>query len=85
VGSCAPQGRGGGCVGGRALDRRGHAGGWVDGDRGLYKRCDSPSPDRYDGHRGIQAVVRDVGPGVGWPILIKTNYVEWVVVMRIRL
>jgi hypothetical protein len=51
----------------------------------FYRRCDSPSPDRYHGHHGIQAVVRDIGPGVGWPTLTKTNYVEWAVVMRIRL
>jgi hypothetical protein len=48
-------------------------------------RCGSPSSDRYHGHRGIQAVVRDVGPSVGWPTLTKTNYVEWAAVMRIRL
>jgi hypothetical protein len=80
---------GGGARGGRApdsggsADRRGRANGWVDGDRGFYRRRGSPSPDRYHGHRGIQAIVRDVGPGGGWPTLTKTNYVEWVVVMRI--
>jgi hypothetical protein len=74
------QGRGGGNP-----DRRGRADGWVDGDRSLYKRCGSPSLDRYHGHRGIQAVVRDVGPGIGWPTLTKANYVKWVVVMRIWL
>jgi hypothetical protein len=56
--------------------------GRVDGDRGLYRRRDSPSPDRYHGHRGVQAVVRDIGPGGGWPTLMKTNYVEWTTVMR---
>jgi hypothetical protein len=45
----------------------------------------TPSPDRYHGHRGIQAVVRDVGSDVEWPTLTKTNYVEWAAVMRIRL
>ena len=30
-------------------------------------------------------MVRDVGPGGGWPILTKTNYVEWAAVMRVRL
>jgi hypothetical protein len=30
-------------------------------------------------------VVRDVGPGVGWPTLTKTNYVEWAAIMKIRL
>jgi len=30
-------------------------------------------------------VVRDIGPGGGWPILTKTNYVEWAAVMRVRL
>jgi hypothetical protein len=80
-----------GARGGHALDgsgspdRPGRVGGWVNRDRGLYRRCGSPSPDRYHGHRGIQAVVRDVGPGVGWPTLTKTNYAEWAAVMRIRL
>jgi hypothetical protein len=39
--------------------------GWVYGDRGLYRRCGSPSLDRYHGHRGFQVVVRDVGPDIG--------------------
>jgi hypothetical protein len=82
---------GGGTCGGRvpdgggSPDRRGRAGGWVDGDRGLYRRHDSPSPDRYHGHHGIQAIVRDAGPDGGWPTLTKTNYVEWATVMRVRL
>jgi hypothetical protein len=73
---------GGGARGGRVpdggdnLDRSGRADGWVDGDRGLYRRRDSPSPDRYHGQHGIQTIIRDVGPGGGWPTLIKTNYVE---------
>jgi hypothetical protein len=82
---------GGGACGGRvpdgsgSPDRRGGTRGWVDGDRGLYRRCGSPSPDRYHGHHEIQAIVRDVGPSGGWPTLTKTNYVEWAVVMRVRL
>jgi hypothetical protein len=28
-------------------------GGWVDGDRGLYRRRGSPSPDRYHDHHAI--------------------------------
>jgi hypothetical protein len=75
-----PQGRGGG-----SPDGRGCAGGWVDGDRGLYSWRSSPSPDRYHDHRGIHAIVRDVDPGGGWPTLTKTNYVEWAAVTRIRL
>jgi hypothetical protein len=71
--------------GGGSPDRHGRAGGWVDRDRGLYRRRGSPSPDRYHGHHGIQAIVRDVGPSSGWPTLTKTNYVEWVAVMRVRL
>jgi hypothetical protein len=81
------RGRAGGAPGGDARgghvpdgsgspDRRGRVGGWVDGDRGLYRRCGSSSPDRYHGHHGIQAIVRDVGPGSGWPTLTKINYVE---------
>jgi hypothetical protein len=63
---------GGGACGGRASDgggspdRRGRAGGWVDGDRGLYRRRDSSSLDRYHGHHGIQTIVRNVGPSSGW-------------------
>jgi hypothetical protein len=82
---------GGGACGGRvpdgggSPDRRGRADGWVDGDHGLYRRRGSASPDRYHDHHGIQAIVRDVGPGGGWPTLTKTNYVEWATVMRVRL
>jgi hypothetical protein len=50
---------------GGSPDRRVRAGGWVDGDRGLYRWCGSPSSDRYHGHRGIQTVVRDVDPTLG--------------------
>jgi hypothetical protein len=71
--------------GGGSPDRHGRAAGWVDGDRGLYRRRGSPSSDRYHGHHGIQAIVRDVGPGSRWPILTKTSYIEWVTVMRVRL
>ncbi|KAK1648209.1 hypothetical protein QYE76_066014 [Lolium multiflorum] len=34
---------------------------------------------------GVRTVVRDVGPGVGWPTLTKINYVEWATIMKIRL
>jgi hypothetical protein len=71
--------------GGGSPDRRGRAGDWVDEDHCLYRQYSSPSPDRYHGHHGIQAVIRDVGPDVGWPTLTKTNYIEWAAVMRIRL
>jgi hypothetical protein len=71
--------------GGGNPDRHGRVDSWVDGDRGLYKRRGSPSPDRNHGHHGIQAIVRDVGPGCGWPTLTKTNYIEWAAVMRVRL
>jgi hypothetical protein len=80
VGSSVPPGRHGG-----SPDGRGHTGGWVDGDRGLYKRRGSPSPDKYHGHHGIQTIVRDVGPDGWWPTLTKTNYVEWAAVMMVRL
>jgi hypothetical protein len=75
---------GGGACGG-SPDRRGRTDGWVDGDRGLYRRRDSPSPDKYHGHHGILAIVRDIGPDGGWPTLTKANYVEWAAVMRVRL
>jgi hypothetical protein len=76
---------------GGSLDGRRRAGGApgggdrVDGDRGLYRRRDSPSPDRYHGRRMAQAIVRDIGPDSGCPTLTKTNYVEWAAVMRVRL
>jgi hypothetical protein len=88
---CADGAPGGGVCGGRVPDgggnpdRRGRISGWIDGDRGLYRRCGSPYPDRYHGHHGIQAIVRDVGPGGEWPTLTKINYVEWAAVMRVRL
>jgi hypothetical protein len=56
--------------GGGSPERRGRAGGWDDGDRGLYIWRGSPSSDRYLGHHEIQAIVRDVGPDGGWPTLI---------------
>jgi hypothetical protein len=43
----------------------------VDRDRGLYRQRDSPSPDRYHGHRGVQVVIRDIGPSGGWPTFTK--------------
>jgi hypothetical protein len=64
---------------------QGHGDGWINGDHDLYRRRDSPSPDRYHDHRRIQTIVTDVGPSDGWPTLTKTNYVEWATVMRIRL
>jgi hypothetical protein len=88
---CAGGAPGKGAHDGRAPDgggspgRRGRANGWVDGDHDLYRRRGSPSPDRYHGHHGIQAIVRDVGPDSGWPTLTKINYVKWVVVMRVWL
>jgi hypothetical protein len=75
-----PQGHRGG-----SPDKHGRAGSWIDGDCGLHRRCGSPSPDRYHGHHGIQAIVRDVGPSGEWPTLTKTNYVEWATMMRVQL
>ena len=60
---------GGGAHGGGAPGGGAH-GGWVDGEFGPY---------------GVRAVVRDIGPGAGWPTLTKTNYVEWAALMKIRL
>jgi hypothetical protein len=77
-GGCAPDDDG-------SPDRRRHVVSWVNGDHGLYRRRDSPSPDRYHGHHEIQAIVRDVAPSGGWPTLTKTNYVEWATMMNVRL
>ena len=81
-GSPDRRGRAGGAPGGGA---HGNGGGRVDGERGLHRQRGSLSPDRYRGYHGLQAVVRDVGPGGGWPTLTKTNYVEWAAVMRVKL
>jgi hypothetical protein len=62
--------------GGGSPDRRGHASSCVDGDHDIYRRRGSPSLDMYHGHHVIQAIVRDVDPGGGWPTLTKINYVE---------
>jgi hypothetical protein len=70
---------------GGSPDMRGRIGGWVDRDRDLYRRRDSSSPDRYHGHHGIQAIIRDVGPGGRWSTLTKTNYIECAAMMRVRL
>jgi hypothetical protein len=74
----------GACVG-HAPDGGGCAGGCIDGDRGLYRWRGTPSPERYHGHHGIHAILRDVGSDSVWPTLNKTNYVEWAAVMRVRL
>jgi hypothetical protein len=57
----------------------------LDGGGSPDRRHSSPSPDRYHGHHRIQAIVRDVGAGGGWPTITKTNYVEWAAVIRVRL
>jgi hypothetical protein len=86
-GGGSPDGRGraSGTSGTDACGGRAPSGGRVDGDRGSYRWRGSPSPDRRHGHHRIQAVVRDIGPGGGWPTLTKTNYIEWAAVMRVRL
>nr|AAG60200.1 putative gag-pol polyprotein [Oryza sativa Japonica Group] len=66
-------------------DGRGRAGGSPEPARGPRRRHGSLSPDRRHGHHGVQTVVRDFGPGGGWPTLTKTNYIEWAAVMRVRL
>ncbi|BAH92561.1 Os04g0279001 [Oryza sativa Japonica Group] len=66
-------------------DGRGRAGGSPEPARGPRRQRGSPSPDRRHGHHGVQTVVRDFGPGGGWPTLTKTNYIEWAAVMRVRL
>ena len=81
-GSPDGRGRAGGAPGGGA---HGNGGGRVDGERDLHMQRGSLSPDRYHGYHGLQAAVRDVGPGGGWPTLTKTNYVEWATVMRVKL
>nr|ABB47017.1 hypothetical protein LOC_Os10g12780 [Oryza sativa Japonica Group] len=66
-------------------DGRGRAGGSPEPARGPRRQRGSPSPDRRHGHHSVQTVVRDFGPGGGWPTLTKTSYIEWAAVMRVRL
>jgi hypothetical protein len=66
-------------------DGRGRAGGSPEPARGPRRQRGSPSPNRRHDHHGVQTVVRDLGPGGGWPTLYKTNYIEWAAVMRVRL
>jgi hypothetical protein len=66
-------------------DGRGRVGGSTEPARCPRRQRDSLSLDRRHGHHGVQTVVRDFGPGGGWPTLTKTNYIEWAAVMRVRL
>ncbi|KAG2561539.1 hypothetical protein PVAP13_8KG230906 [Panicum virgatum] len=56
------------------------------------RRRVSPSPDRRCGRCGrpgspptVHTVIKDSGIGRGWPILTKTNYAEWSMVMKVKM
>ena len=55
-----------------------------------HRQRASPSPDWCRGRRGqpsfppiVQTVVKDAGGG--WPMLTKTNYAEWSMVMKVKM
>jgi len=55
-------------------------------------RIPSPSPERHrerGGRRGsptaIQTVYKDSGTGMPWPMLTKTNYHEWSLLMKVKM
>jgi hypothetical protein len=33
----------------------------------------------------VQTIFKDAGTGGGWPMLTKTNYVEWSMVMKVKM
>ena len=63
------------------------------GSRSLARRrIPSPSPERRRGRGGrrgspaaIQTVYKDSGVGTPWPMLTKTNYHEWSLLMKVKM
>jgi len=53
------------------------------------RRRQSPSPERRRGRRGrspvLQTVYRDSRAGTPWPMLIKSNYHKWSLLMKVKL
>ena len=53
------------------------------------RRRQSPSPESRRGWRGcspvLQTVYRDSGAGTPWPMLTKSNYHEWSLLMKVKL
>nr|AAK26118.1 putative gag-pol polyprotein [Oryza sativa Japonica Group] len=72
------------------LDFDREQGGRDIGARSPRRQRASPSSDRHRGRRGrsgsppvVQTIVKDVGGA--WPMLTKTNYAEWAMVMKVKL
>ncbi|XP_066385284.1 uncharacterized protein [Miscanthus floridulus] len=60
------------------------------GSRSLVgRRHQLPSPERRRGRHGhspvLQMVYRDSGAGTPWPMLTKSNYHEWSLLMKVKL
>jgi hypothetical protein len=58
----------------------------------MRRRIPSPSPERRHGrggHRGspaaVQTVYKDSDTGTPWPMLTKTNYHEWSLLMKVKM
>ena len=58
----------------------------------VRRRIPSPSPERRRGRRGrrgspaaVQTVYKDSGTGTPWPMLIKANYHEWSLLMKVKM
>jgi len=50
---------------------------------------ESPSPERRRGHRGrslvVQTMYKESRAGTPWPMLTKTNYNEWSLLMKVKM
>ena len=69
---------------------------WEQGGRDASARSPdrrraSPSPDQRRGHHGrlssprIVRTIKDSSAGGGWHMLTKTNYIEWSMVMKVKM
>jgi len=47
------------------------------------RRHGSPSPPRRRGHSSVVQVYREIG--TGWPMLTRSNYYEWSLLMKVKL
>jgi len=52
----------------------------------VRRRIPSPSPERRRGSpAAVQKVYKDSGTGTPWPMLTKTNYHEWSLLMKVKM
>jgi hypothetical protein len=56
-----------------------------DGAMAGGKGSDAGGSEARDGGAVIQCIVREVGSGAAFPVLTKSNYTEWAMLMRVKL